>query len=217
MNGRFYPSKSWLALRADLQNADALIEAAVCRHGDFSPSRDLIVMTQILEDRRFLRHSGFDWKSGIRILVQSIVGRRRGGASTIDMQLVRTVTEYRERSIRRKVFEILAARRTRRRHGPRRILSTYLAMAYFGTRIRGAEEAARLCFNRGADELTLDQSAYVAAMLVYPRPRQPSEAWQSRIQRRVRHGLSWARALPPATLSSMEIPPATGAGPTLGS
>ena len=49
----------------------------------------------VLEDRRFFNHFGIDWKRLAREVFRAITFRQHGGASTIDMQLVRTATGYR--------------------------------------------------------------------------------------------------------------------------
>jgi transglycosylase-like protein len=66
-------------------------------------------MILMLEDRRFFWHFGFDCRSGIREFVRAIRLNRYGGASTIDMQFVRTATGFREKTIKRKLYEILLA------------------------------------------------------------------------------------------------------------
>src|SRR5260221_147519 len=67
----------------------------------------LEIMVLISEDRRFFRHHGFDLKSVAREVFRLLTFRRHGGASTIDMQLIRTITGYRKRTISRKLYEIL--------------------------------------------------------------------------------------------------------------
>ena len=52
-----------------------------------------------LEDRRFLKHSGVDFRSILREIFKLLSFRKFGGASTIDMQMVRTITNFREKTI----------------------------------------------------------------------------------------------------------------------
>ncbi len=51
-------------------------------------------MTIAIEDRRFFYHPGVDVLSILRETIKALKGRKHGGASTIDMQFVRTVTGY---------------------------------------------------------------------------------------------------------------------------
>jgi membrane carboxypeptidase/penicillin-binding protein len=64
-------------------------------------------MVLVLEDRRFFSHRGFDLQSAIREVSRAIAVQPHGGASTIDMQLVRTATGYRQRTIGRKLYGLV--------------------------------------------------------------------------------------------------------------
>jgi membrane peptidoglycan carboxypeptidase len=149
----------------------------------------LEVMTVVLEDRRFFRHGGVDLQSVARELIKLISGRRHGGASTIDMQLVRTATGYRDKTFGRKLYETVLAMRLQRRCTKRQILWTYLAIAYFGTGLDGAEATAREVFGKGVCDLSLEEAAFQSAMLCIPRPRAAPEAWRQRVERRAKYGL----------------------------
>lgn len=142
-----------------------------------------------LEDRRFGSHIGVDWPSLGRELVRAIMLRRHGGASTIDMQLVRTATGYRKYSIKRKLYEMLLAILIQFRYSKILILRSYLNCAFFGSGLVGSDRAAKKLFRIGADELTLDQAAVIAAMLVYPRPLKEWQAWETRVRRRASYGI----------------------------
>ncbi|MFC3102310.1 biosynthetic peptidoglycan transglycosylase [Salinisphaera aquimarina] len=142
----------------------------------------------VLEDRRFKRHIGIDVKSVLRNIFYALIKRRHGGGSTIDMQLVRTITNRREKTIRRKLREMLLAVLLQLRYSKLTILRSYISIAYFGTGLDGAAAASCKCFNKLPSELSVDEAACVASMLVYPRPRTPSEAWQLKIDRRASYG-----------------------------
>ena len=76
------------------------------------PNEPLMVvekMILILEDRKFFWHNGMDVKACIREFLRMVTLRPHGGASTIDMQFVRTATGFRERTFRRKLYEIFLA------------------------------------------------------------------------------------------------------------
>jgi membrane peptidoglycan carboxypeptidase len=146
-------------------------------------------MTLILEDRRFFDHRGIDTKSAIREISRAITFRRHGGASTIDMQFVRTATGYRQKTIRRKLYEIFLVFIIQFRYSKVVILRSYLACAFFGSHLFGANRASQTLYGRDADNLTIDEAAELAAMLVYPRPRSPTPAWELKVKRRARYGI----------------------------
>jgi membrane peptidoglycan carboxypeptidase len=100
----------------------------------------------LLEDRRYYTHRGIDIRSIIRELVKTLTFRKHGGASTIEMQFVRTCTGYKEISLRRKVYEMFLAWALLHRANKLEILRSYLRIAYFGTGLRGSEVASNAVF-----------------------------------------------------------------------
>jgi membrane peptidoglycan carboxypeptidase len=142
----------------------------------------------VLEDRRFMAHHGFDVKSMLRELLRAVTFRRHGGASTIDMQFVRTSTGYKERTFGRKLYEIVLAVIIQFRYSKIVILRSYLACAFFGSHLRGANAAARKVFDKTTYDLSEEEAAFIAAMLVHPRPLHPTPEWTSRVQRRADYG-----------------------------
>lgn len=180
--------KRLLALHADLFDIDDQIRRA----NTFYPFEitSLEKMVIVLEDRRFFRHFGVDTRSVIRELTRLLTGRRHGGASTIDMQLVRTVTGYKELKLRRKIYECLLATIIQRRYSKIQILRAYLDCAFFGSHLIGAIKASRVLFQASPANLSDEQASFIAAMLVCPRPNRPSVQWESRVQRRANYGYS---------------------------
>jgi Transglycosylase len=128
-------------------------------------------LTLVLEDRRFFLHSGFDIWCIPRMIKQAVLLRRVGGVSTIEQHLVRTILARRERTFRRKAREVLLAWILAHRKSKREILRVYLSTAYFGYRLRGCDEAARLIFHKWAKDLNAQEAAFIASMLVYPLPK----------------------------------------------
>jgi membrane peptidoglycan carboxypeptidase len=167
------------------------IERFVRRYAAYYPVSltALEKLTLVLEDRRFFEHRGMDIKSAIREIFRAITFRRHGGASTIDMQFVRTATGYRQKTISRKLYEIFLVFIIQFRYSKVVILRSYLACAFFGSHLFGANRASQKLYGRNADHLTIDEAAVIAAMLVYPRPRSPTPAWELKVQRRARYGI----------------------------
>lgn len=175
-------------------------------HNDLFKIDDHIIFTEsdlnlvehyviILEDRRFFCHCGFDIKSFIRELIKLITTLRfKGGASTIDMQFVRTVTGYRARTLQRKVYEICLAFIINNRYSKRVILHSYMHYAYLGTGLTGIEKAAMKTFNKDISSLTEFESAMVASMLLTPQPLFQTARWYVRTKRRATYAMSVRKA-----------------------
>jgi membrane peptidoglycan carboxypeptidase len=127
-----------------------------------------------IEDRRFWSHGGVDWQRVGGALLQNI--RARGveeGSSTITMQLARNVFPDKlpasERSMWRKLGEARVARQIEGRYGKRDIIELYLNQIYFGSGAWGVQAAAEEYFGKDVAQLTLAESALLAAL-----PRAPS-------------------------------------------
>ncbi|MDB5734391.1 MAG: hypothetical protein JWN16_1028 [Alphaproteobacteria bacterium] len=148
---------------------------------------ELEIMVLISEDRRFFRHHGFDIKSIAREMFRMLTFRRHGGASTIDMQLVRTITGYRERTASRKLYEMLLAWLIQYRYNKFEILRSYLSCAFLGSHVTGMDNAAVKVFGKARHLLSIEESARLAAMLVYPRPLTPTIVWENKIKRRANY------------------------------
>jgi membrane peptidoglycan carboxypeptidase len=143
----------------------------------------------VLEDRRFLNHDGFDVIACGRELFKALTWRKHGGASTIDMQFVRTATGFKDRTIRRKLYEILLAVIIQFRYSKLQIIRSYLACAFFGSRLIGINKAIQEIYGRPINELSELECAELAAMLVYPKPLRPKEGWNVKIRQRANYGL----------------------------
>jgi membrane peptidoglycan carboxypeptidase len=152
------------------------------------PLTDFEILVLILEDRRFFKHYGIDLISVLREIVRALTFQRFGGASTIDMQLVRTATDYRQPTLRRKLYEMLLALIIQKRYNKFEILRSYLECAFYGSHLIGIHAASTDVFGVWSQfELSFDQSAELAAMLVYPRPLEPTARWRANVSRRAEY------------------------------
>jgi monofunctional glycosyltransferase len=180
---------TWFArLRGDLQRIDQNVRAMPQRRAPELTALEL--MTIALEDRRFFHHPGVDARSVLRETLRVLTGRKHGGASTIDMQFVRTVTGFRAPTVKRKVYEAFLALAIQFRHKKLEILRSYLACAYFGSGLIGADAAAQRIFGKNADRLGIDEAALISAMLAYPRPMQGLPKWEQRARRRATYAVA---------------------------
>jgi monofunctional glycosyltransferase len=172
-----------LRIHRDLFRIDKFVRYYTPRHG--LELAEVLIL--ILEDRRFFGHLGIDWRSSVREIVRALTGRRHGGASTIDMQFVRTATGFSEKTLTRKLYEMLLATLIQYRYQKIEILRSYLSCAFFGSHLYGINEASRSVFNKRPNELDLDEAAEIAAMLVYPKPLVPTERWRLNVNRRANY------------------------------
>ncbi|NUL82625.1 MAG: PBP1A family penicillin-binding protein [Armatimonadetes bacterium] len=132
--------------------------------------QNLINATIAKEDKRFWEHKGVDARGTARALWVNVTGGRlQQGGSTITQQLARNIFLSQERTLNRKVQEILLATEIERNRTKEQILELYLNQVYYGNRAYGVKSAARTYFNKDLKDLTLSECAMLAAM-----PQRPS-------------------------------------------
>src|SRR5581483_8563605 len=95
------------------------------------------------------------------------------GGSTITQQLAKNLFLTQERTFRRKFKEIFLAFQIERHYNKQEILELYLNQVYFGNSAYGIETAARVYFGKHASELSLPESATIAALLRAPNDYNP--------------------------------------------
>ncbi|RZO49060.1 MAG: DUF748 domain-containing protein, partial [Sandaracinaceae bacterium] len=129
------------------------------------------------EDAGFYQHSGFSVSSIERALVRNLeAGRYVYGASTITMQLVKNVFLHREKTLARKVQEVLLTWWIESIMEKDQILELYLNVIEYGPRVYGIRAAAMHYFGRIPAELGPAESAYLATIL--PNPKAFHEHWE---------------------------------------
>ena len=154
---------------------------------DISPN--LIRAVLAAEDQRFMDHHGFDFiemNHAIRDIIQS---RRVRGASTITMQVARTIFLWPGRSLARKVLEGYYTILIELFWSKTRILEIYLNFVDWGVGINGAEAASRKYFKISSDQINTSQAALLAAILPSPHkwsPINPDPYVKERQQRIIR-------------------------------
>ncbi len=115
------------------------------------------------EDRNFCEHGGFDVKGLIRAVFQNLIGNRVGG-STLTQQLVKNAILSNEKTIIRKVKELILSLALERRYSKDEILQIYFNEIPYGSTYYGMEAAAQNYFGISVNELTLAQAATLAAL-----------------------------------------------------
>ena len=121
------------------------------------------------EDRRFYKHSGFDYIGFFRAMGVNLIKRRYAqGASTLTQQVAKNLFLTREKSIKRKVQEFLLARWLEKHFTKKQILDIYLNRVFFGSGAYGLNTAAKRFFNKDARKLNLHEAAILAGALKAP-------------------------------------------------
>jgi penicillin-binding protein 1A len=130
--------------------------------------------TVAIEDKDFYKHGGFDVRGISRAAWNNAFGGSTQGGSTITQQLVKLTQNWtQERTVTRKVKEVILAVELERSYSKDEILTGYLNTAPYGGIEYGAEAAARDYFNKSADELTLPEATMLATIPQSPRYYSP--------------------------------------------
>lgn len=147
------------------------------------------------EDRRFYSHWGLDLIRLSKALMVNISAMGiRQGASTITQQLARNLYFSHRRTLSRKLKELITAIQIERRYSKREILEMYLTQTYFGSGAYGAQAATQRYFSKAVEELTLDESALLVALLKAPTTYSPIHRPEAALKRRnlvLRNMLKW--------------------------
>ncbi len=164
-------------------------------HGEFK--RTLVNLDQInpnlknatlvAEDRNFYKHAGVSITGLARSIIVDIIHReKRQGGSTITQQFVKNAMLSNDKSFVRKGKEIILSIELEARFSKDEILKMYLNEIPYGRNAYGVEAASQTYFNKHASELSLAESAYLAALPQAPSYYNPSgpnfDALQARQQ-----------------------------------
>lgn len=118
-----------------------------------------------IEDAHFYEHNGFRPTSFIRALIANITsGGFSQGGSTIDQQIIKNSLLTREKTITRKLKEIILSLKLDSEVPKDIILQIYLNESPYGGTLYGVEEASLTYFNKHAKDVTLTEAAYLASL-----------------------------------------------------
>ncbi len=144
----------------------------------------LIQAVVAIEDRRFFEHAGVDGRGLLRAMAVNLrEGRIAQGGSTLTQQLAKNLFLTPERSIERKIKELMLALWLERRFEKDDLLSIYLNRVYFGSGAYGVEAAAQRYFGVSARDIDVYQAALLAGLLRAPsrlNPRHDAAAARER-------------------------------------
>lgn len=126
--------------------------------------------TIAIEDRNFYSHIGVDFSALIRATFSTLTGRGVQGGSTLTQQLIKQVYFSDEAAsenrggLTRKIKELILAIELEKMYNKEQILTMYLNQSPYGGRRNGVESAAQTYFGKSAKDLTLAESALLAAI-----------------------------------------------------
>jgi penicillin-binding protein 1A len=128
-----------------------------------------------IEDRRFYSHFGVDPIGLARAMLHNVLdGSFSQGGSTLTQQLAKNLFLQPDRTIERKVQEVLLALWLEHEHSKDQILEMYLNRVYFGSGAYGVEAASRRYFGKSARDVTLSEAALLAGLLKAPSRLSPA-------------------------------------------
>ena len=126
--------------------------------------------TVAIEDKNFYSHIGVDFTALIRATISTLSGQGVQGGSTLTQQLIKQVYFSDEAAsenrggLARKIKELILSLELERMYTKDQIITMYLNQSPYGGRRNGVESAARTYFNKSAKDLTLAESALLAAI-----------------------------------------------------
>ncbi|OCO98760.1 MULTISPECIES: transglycosylase domain-containing protein [unclassified Ensifer] len=128
-----------------------------------------------IEDRRFYSHFGIDPLGLARAMLTNVTtGRMVQGGSTLTQQLAKNLFLSPERTLERKVQEVLLAFWLEQKYSKDQILAMYLNRVFFGSNAYGVEAASRRYFNKSARDVNLGEAAVLAGLLKAPSRLSPA-------------------------------------------
>ncbi|MBP9089219.1 MAG: PBP1A family penicillin-binding protein, partial [Kofleriaceae bacterium] len=123
------------------------------------------------EDQKFWTHGGIDYVGMVRALITNLKSNKtKQGASTITQQVVKTFVLSPEKTFKRKIQEVILARRLEHNLSKEEIITLYLNQIYLGHGRYGIQEAARYYFGKDVEQVNAGEAAVLAAL-----PKSPNE------------------------------------------
>ncbi|MDE2428749.1 MAG: PBP1A family penicillin-binding protein [Burkholderiales bacterium] len=158
-------------------------------HRDFVPIKSIPPLMKnallSIEDDGFYEHGGISFRGAARALLADLSGGFHQGASTITMQVARNFFLTNEKSINRKLREILLTYRIESALSKDQILELYMNQIYLGQRSSGFSSAARTYFGKSLDQLSIAEAAMLAGIPQNPVRHNPAVNPQRAKQRQI--------------------------------
>ena len=122
-----------------------------------------------IEDKDFYKHGGFSVWAIFRTLITDVIFGKSAGGSTLTQQFIKNSVLTNEKTLTRKIKEIILAYRLEKKFSKDEILQMYFNEIPYGSTAYGAEAASQKYFGKSARDLNLAESAILAAI-----PQAPS-------------------------------------------
>ena len=129
--------------------------------------------TIAIEDKNFYKTQGIDLQAIVRSAVADVSGKPLQGGSTITQQLIKTKLLTPERTIERKIKEVVLAVWAEQIYSKEEILEMYFNQVPYGGTAWGAEAAAQTYFGKSVNQLSLAESAFLAGLPQAPTTYSP--------------------------------------------
>lgn len=139
------------------------------------------------EDHRFYYHIGFDIIAILRAIRNKIFYNKTEGASTLEQQLVRVLTNDFDRTFKRKIQEILLATTVSSVIPKNAIPKIYLNVAYYGTGMNGLNQALTKLKMTRREIMAIEKAAELVSRIKYPQPINPNSKRLKQMEARKQH------------------------------
>jgi penicillin-binding protein 1A len=141
----------------------AIERRIIVSYNEIPPYLQLAILAA--EDDQFYNHSGINYFSDVRAVYKGIVKRRLPeGTSTITQQLARMLIGSYEKTLDRKIKELLIAWKIEKRYSKQQILTLYCNQHNMGRGVYGVAAAAETYFGKQLKDLTLEECAMIAGL-----------------------------------------------------
>ena len=166
-----------------------------------------------VEDARFYQHMGVDPRGILRAAWSNVTGGGVAeGGSTITQQLAKNALLSQERTMKRKIQEAFLALQIERQYTKHEILEMYVNHIYFGQGAYGVQTAAKVYFNKNAEDLSLAECAMLAGIPKSPNYYSPlnnlkaaKERQRTVLEQMVKYGYIDAATAHSAAGSAVEV------------
>lgn len=138
-----------------------------------------------IEDKSFFNHNGINYKRMLSASLKNIFSLKlKEGASTISQQLIKNTHLTNNKTFKRKINEILLAKKMEQLLTKEEILTSYLNAIYFGSGAFGINQASQRYFSKEIEDLNLSECATLAGIIKSPKKYSPILNYDNSIKRR---------------------------------
>lgn len=170
----------WITIKTAISREKSKIES-ISNNKSLNKLIDFLISA---EDHRFHYHLGFDIIAIMRAIRNRVLFNKNEGASTIEQQLVRTITCDFERSYIRKTKEIIFAFSLKKLADKRTLALIYLNIAYYGTNYENLDKILQRFNLKKGDYLSHEECSEIVSRLKYPEPKTKINEKMKLIERR---------------------------------